>query len=420
MLYYELQRLKFDVGNTSEPRTPISNPADMPTPSCYAGAEARLNRWLEKYQRDRAEHEKARRSHADPATLDADFALVVRAMGLIQCHLHLTELRVATALLHEGARATIEHFQDYELSSKNLGDIVDLMLAHSWSGASAVVPELAAFLEALTSSGSETVLTNKRYVGNGGMPLPFFVLHSVTVGDPWGSAGNNDLGSSRDRALRRVCLRLLARMAFLSAERALARGAAHPFMVLLETMHGPKVWGEILPFDVVRAPLLVHTTNQSAFLQVLFLMIFVHRRFPWPSRGQYQADAQYRGASRPLSAWDGIELTNKMAQIVLTVPGVLQALVVDLNFWHILVAHGVGIRVDSVERPPGYKKRNLGEYCLNACFGSRTEEDKLVALLRDTRLLSKWFCGEAGRHLLLEACRQRRRRVVQVRRMATM
>ena len=388
----------------------------MQTPSCYAGAEGRLNRWFLKYQRDRAVHEQARRSLADSATLDADFALVVRAMSLRQCHLHLTELRIATAMLRDGARATIEHFPDYELSSSNLGDIVDLLSAHCWPGASAVVPELAAFLEALTSSGSETALTNKRYVGNGGMPLPFFVLHSVTVGEPWGSIKNDDVGSSRDRAFRRICLRLLARMAFLSAERALARGATHPFMVLLETEHGPETWGAMLPFEAVRVRRLGHTINQLAFLQVLFLMMFVHRRFPWTSRGQYEADAQYRDTSQPLSAWDGVELTNQMIQIVLTVPGVLQALVVDLDLWHILVAHGVGIVVGNIERPLGYrKKRNFGASCLNDCFRGKTEEDKLIVSLRETKLLSTWFCGEAGRHLLLEVCRQRRRRVVQVR-----
>eukprot|EP00752_Nemacystus_decipiens_P008595 g7674.t1 len=336
------------------------------------------------------------------------------------CHLHLTELRAATELLHNGAKATTEHFQDNELSSKNLGDIVDLLSAHSFSGAwSAVAPELAAFLDALTSSGSEAILTNKRYVGNGGMPLPFFVLHSVTVGEPWGdgpqgSTESSDVGSSRDRAFRRICLRLLARMAFLSAERRLARGAAHPFMALLETKHGPETYGEMLPFEEVRAPRLAHPTNQSAFLQVVFLMMFVYRRLPWSSREQYLADAQYRDASRPLFDWGGVQLKNQLCTIILGVPGVLQALVVDGGLWHVLVAHGIGIRVDPEERPLGFTfKRNLGEYCLNDCFGSKTEEDKLIVLLRDTRLLSKWFCGVAGRYLLLEVCRQRRRRVVQ-------
>ncbi|CAB1099443.1 unnamed protein product [Ectocarpus sp. CCAP 1310/34] len=32
---------------------------DMATPSCYAGVETRLNRWFEKFRRNRAKHEKA-------------------------------------------------------------------------------------------------------------------------------------------------------------------------------------------------------------------------------------------------------------------------------------------------------------------------------------------------------------------------
>lgn len=316
-------------------------------------------------------------------------------------------------MLHDGARATLEHFQDYELSTSNLGSIVDLLSALTAAGA--VIPELAALLDALTSSASVAVLTNKRYVGNGGMPLPFFVLNSVVVGDPWGSQTVGNSGSSQDRAFRRVCLRLLARMAFLSAERSLARGATHPFMVLLETEHGPKDRrGDMLPFEAVMARLLVHPTNQPAFLQVLFLTIFVHRRFPWPSRRQYRADVRYRDVMRPRSAWDGVELTNQMIRIVLTVPGVLQALVVDHDLWHILVTYGAGIRVNDGDCPWHGRKHSFGEYCLNPCFVSRIEEGKLVALLRDTRLLSNWFCGESGRYLLLEVCRQRRRRVVQV------
>ncbi|CAM9797152.1 unnamed protein product [Ectocarpus sp. 4 AP-2014] len=93
-------------------------------------------------------HEKARRSHPDPATLDADFSRVVRAAGLTRHHLHLTELRVATAMLHASARATKEHFQDFE--SNNLGDIMHHLEAHRVPWASAVAPELTAFLEAIT------------------------------------------------------------------------------------------------------------------------------------------------------------------------------------------------------------------------------------------------------------------------------
>ena len=339
-------------------------------------------------------------------------------MRLYSGSLPLTELRAATALLHGGARAAPEHFQDYELSTSNLGDIVDLLETHSTysSAGSSMVPEHAAFLEALTSSGSAAVLTNKRYCGNGGMPLPFFVLNSVTVGNPWGSSspGIESLGSPKDLAFRRVCLRFLARMAFLSAERSLARGATHPFISLLETRHGPGDRGELLPFKDFRAQQFVHPTNQAAFLQVLYLTIFVHRRFPWPSRRQYRADALYRDALSPLSTWEGIELTSQIRRMILTVPGVVQALVVDNNLWHILVTYGVGTRANDRSCPRPRRNHNCGVHFLNSCFGNRVEQDKFVALLRNTRLLSDWFCGQAGRHLLLEVCRQRRRRVVQV------
>lgn len=396
--------------------TPASYPADTSTPSCYARAEPRLNRWLEKYQRDRAAHEKARRSHADPATLDADFARVVKAMGLSTCHLRPDDLQIATAMLHDGARATVEHFQNHELS-ENLGKIVDVLEAHSsWSSGNPeirVSPELAAFVEALTSSASVAVLTNKRYVCNGGMVLPLFVLRSVTVGDPWYSPWKFDhLGSSQDRAFRRVCLRLLARMAFLSAERSLASEATHPFMVLLEMCRGREGNRvEMRPVLAVPGSFLVQPTSQAAFLQVIFLMIFVHRRFPWHPRRQYLADVRYREELSRDGSGDDIGLANRMVRIVLEVPGVLHALVVDNDTWHIFVTYSAGTRSND---PRQMGKRLFGESCLSGCFRSRIEEDRLVALLRDTRLVSKWLCGENGRHILLDVCRQRRRRVLQV------
>lgn len=61
-----------------------------------------------------------------------------------------------------------------------------------------MVPERAEFPEALTSSGSVVILNNKREVGGGATPLPFFVLHSVTVGEPWGRPEINDFGLSQD------------------------------------------------------------------------------------------------------------------------------------------------------------------------------------------------------------------------------
>lgn len=103
----------------------VFRPAGTSISSCNAGAEPRLKRWLDKYQRDRAAHEHARRSRSDSTTLDADFAQVLREMTLSQCHSHLMGLRIATDKLLNGARATIDHFQDE--SNSNLGGIVDLL-----------------------------------------------------------------------------------------------------------------------------------------------------------------------------------------------------------------------------------------------------------------------------------------------------
>lgn len=86
-----------------------------------------FSRWLKKYQRDRAAHSKARRGHSDPMALDADFAQVVKRMGIVWCRTRLAELRPATGMLLDGARVSTEHFRDYYFSSFNTGNIVDLL-----------------------------------------------------------------------------------------------------------------------------------------------------------------------------------------------------------------------------------------------------------------------------------------------------
>lgn len=123
----------------------------------YTDAASRFSRWLHKYQRDRTAHAQARRAHPDPAILDAEFANVIHDTRILGFHAHPDELRTGTDLLLKGARANLVHFQDYELSVNNFGDLVDVLDAKK------IGKELAAFLEALTTSGSAVVLSNKRY-----------------------------------------------------------------------------------------------------------------------------------------------------------------------------------------------------------------------------------------------------------------
>lgn len=406
------------------------------TLSSYADAEPRFSRWLEKYQRDRAVHTRARRAHADPVKLDADFAQVVSRMGIGGCYNRPAEFREATRMLLSGACASTEHFRDNE-GFFNLGDIVDLLESFV-GGRAQIAPEIMAFLKALAASGSAVILTNRRYVGNGGRQLPYFVLETAVIGAPWDYNYHQPsllrLGSPHDYALRRACLRLLARMSFPSAERGLARGDTHPFMVLLETNRGG-----IHPFLEIRTRFLAreYRTNQAAFLQVLYLMIFMYKRFPWPRR-QYLADVEHARRIRAPEHWveRGL-LASKVVRMAILVPGFLRELVVDQNLWHVLAAYGFEghncslhlssccvhdnqsyyYQCDTFERSASSSCGRSTELARlwNVLFSNRKDESSLIAMLRGSRLVSKWVCAKGRRPLLLEICRQRRRRVVQMR-----
>ncbi|CAM9343371.1 unnamed protein product [Ectocarpus sp. 4 AP-2014] len=262
-------------------------------------------------------------------------------MGMPNGHRKPAELREATEMLLNGARASTEHFRNHE-TFFNLGDVVDLLesLGEGTRHARLVV---AAFLEALTASGSAAVLTNRRYVGNGGLELPYFILQSVVIGEPWGyncnnSSGMPHLGSPKDRAFRDTCFRMLARMAFLNAECTLSRGVNHPFMVLLEGNRGP-----MLPFIEIRMNHIVDfPVNQSAVLDVLCLTIFMYRALPW-SRRQHLADIEHASSVRTPSVDDIAQLlVKKTMQMMIMVPGFLRELVVDQQLWHVLFAYDAG------------------------------------------------------------------------------
>ncbi|CAM9238425.1 unnamed protein product [Ectocarpus sp. 6 AP-2014] len=361
--------------------------------------------------------------HSDPAMLDADLARVVSRMGIPNGHRKPAELREATEMLLNGARASTEHFRDQE-TFFNLGDVVDLLASLLGEGTRHARPVVAAFLEALTASGSAAVLTNRRYVGNGGLELPYFLLQSVVIGEPWGynynsSSGMPHLGSPKDRAFREICVRMLARMAFLSAECTLSRGGNHPFMVLLEGNRGP-----MLPFIEIRMNRVVDfPVNQSAVLDVLSLMIFVYRALPW-SRRQHLADIEHASSIRtPPVDYTAHLLVKKTMHMMIMVPGFLRELVVDQQLWHVLFAYGVG-RIeasrchlqhqsrDSLGISSG-ETRDAARRLCNVFFRNRQHEERLIWMLKETCLVSTWICGDAQRPVLLEICRQRRRRVVE-------
>lgn len=251
-----------------------------------------------------------------------------------------------------------------------------------------------------------------RYVGNGGVELPYFVLDSVVIGQPWRydyDPQRLELGSPDDRAFRRNCLRFLARMSFLSAEQALSNGETHPFMVLLRTKRD-----ELLPLLEVNPRFLTQEqpTNRGAFLQVLYLMVFVYESFPWPRR-QHLADVEHSEILRFEPHWRHASKRTSIASHTLYaavfLPGFLRALLVDRSLWHVLAAYVFGATAE------GRYDDSKGFCLLNGFFCGRREEDRLVAVLGGSRLISKWLCSEAGRWILLQSCRQRRRRVLQVR-----
>lgn len=391
----------------------------------YTEAEPRLSRWLQKYRDDRAAHSRARNKHSDPAMLDADLARVMSRMGIPNGHRKPAELREGTKILLNGARASTEHFRNHE-TFFNLGDIVDLLESLLEEGARHAYPVVSAFLEALTASGSAAVLTNRRYVGNGGLELPYFLLQSVVIGEPWGynyniSSGIPHLGSPRDRAFREICFRMLARMAFLSAERTLSRGGNHPFMVLLEGDRGP-----MLPFDEIRMNRIFDfPVNQSAVLDVLCLMIFVYRALPW-CRSQHLADVEHASSVRTTPVdYMAQRLVKNTVHLTIMVPGFLRELVVNQQLWHVIVAYCAG----SVEASrchlqhqsrdsPGISFGGTMDAARRLCnifFRDRQHEERLIQMLKEACLVSTWICGEGQRPLLLEICRQRRRRVVEVR-----
>lgn len=387
----------------------------------YGEAETRLTGWLQEYQRDRAVHEKARRAHPDPTTLDNDFAVAFKEASSCQATLEYpfpTSPRALTAMLLNGARATPCRgcFDDYELSGRNLGDIVEVLRGRP-------DPEVEEFLDAVTTSGSVAVISNRRYAGNGGDPLPAFVLTALVSGGVWGTPCHETL--SEDRDLRRVCLRLLARMSFLSAEREIAFGSTHDFMALVQTC---RYASGVYPAQQIGTQSFVDPRNRDPILHVMYLMIFMYRRYPWPPDQQYHVDEEI---ARWIQDDDGgcrhyhvcgpilhqLTLVRHTLKLAVLLPGFFQALQEDHSVWLLLAAactREQGSRCEAGDRATTCGGREKICWVFNAAFRSSREENNLIRTLAHNRLLSAWVCSEDGRYLLLDVCRQRRRRVVEV------
>lgn len=289
------------------------------------------------------------------------------------------------------------------------------------------------FMEAVVASGSVTVLSVMHEVGSGDMPLPYFVLEMVATGNSYPVGSPRPMKFAMNRIFCRVCLRLLARMSFLSAERALAVDDTHPFMTLLQTWYRP---GEgIHPVGFTRECFLGHPENHDTISHVMYLTVFMNRRYPWPPRHRHRADIEIaKWLQEDERNWT---VTNEMfgldrARETLTqaaiLPGFLQARLEDHRLWLVFAACGCAedgvfderniyfallLHLATGGREMGGVWSGSGSL-LNSFFSSRQEEGRLTSMLRTNCTLSTWFYSQGGRSILLDICRQRRRRVVQV------
>ena len=330
------------------------------TGCCYEKAEIRFTRWLARFQLDRSRHAKARRAHPDPSALDAEFACALHELGDpgASCS-GSPELQEATELLLRGARV-VEDYPHSLTGRKLKGIIYHLEWLDDCSRTAFVDPRYRAFLDAIVASGSSDAILDGwcsfiEFGGDKWRQLPFCLLQTVMIGEPWG--GHYDpkevkLGSPQDLGVRRACLRLLARVAFLSAERALGSGDDHPFMALLQTDES-----KLYPFCSLNVEHMVHPTNQAAFLQVVYLTIFVYRRFPWAGRQQHLADVEdARVTTSPRGCWrttppymfsvDRLpHLEQALLRLAALVPGFREVLA-EHNLWNLLEAYCSEGRLD--------------------------------------------------------------------------
>lgn len=401
----------------------------------YHEAEDRFTEWLEEYQQDRAAHKKARRAHPDPKTLDYAFAAAFKGAYVYPYPYGSEALRNATRILSDmlltGARATPEHFDDSEFS-ENLGEMRKL-LEHLGTGRA---PGAENLFDALAASGSVPMLSNRAYMGNGGTTLLCLVFDAMMpraiTCDRYPEEPEDFLAGRRHR---RACFRLLARMSFLRTERALAEGSNHRFMSMNLN------WEKIFPSGTIR---LSDTRGRSlirrraeafdASLHMMYLMVFMYRRYPWPrpQRCRVVADiaewlqddhTRYRGGGNLFPK----DLARKTLNLALVMPGFFEALLEDRTLWLLLAASQCGEEnaSDEINFYWGYALqvathgRGMGRWSVagsswNGFFQSRQDERSLSTLLKENAGLSTFLCSQPGRPIILDICRQRRRRVVKV------
>lgn len=435
--------------------------------SCsYGEAETRFAHWLEEYQQDRAAHQKARSEHPDPAKLDEDFYAAFRNISRNENNLKTdTALEVATSILLSGARATTcacslervgvgKHrqvgslrypdyvegacctgpirysvdvpegsahivgcgpgcfgpgcyprpcggrFQDRDGWGTNLDVLVNIV-GNYLRLSNGPTPELEAFLEALAASGSVAMLTNS-LVGRGGgtvlEQLQYLTIYRSSV----------LLSCVKTH---RLGLRLMARTSFLSGEQAAAVGCAHPFMALPRRRPSSKSIYPVEELQVWRRSQTKYYVD-DAILQVMYLTLFMYRRYPWPRRQRYRVDAtlakwiEHDLGSLNKTSFRG-SFVSQTLNWAFVFPSLFQALLEDHSAWFLLAA------CDIEERH--FLVTSRGCLFWNIHFGSRQREDNIMRELKNNRLLTVWVCGKERRYLLQEVCRQRRLRVIQVR-----
>lgn len=409
----------------------------------YDEAKHRFPEWLEEYKRDRAAHEKARSAHPDPTMLDAEFVVAFDASFCSFRTLHpdspaddlgpLPCMRSLTEILLRGARATPGYFDDHELSGRNLGDVDPLLgrLGTRWA------PGVEEFFDALAASGSMTMCTNRVYVGNGGESLWSMAFLRVT--GQWDQGGT----PLEQLLFRRASFRLLARMSFLSAERERAVGASHRFISLrpdTEFIRTVSIGGQSHHFPHYSLPWYpsnpdkhfgcrVRPENYDGILHVMYLAVFMYRHYPWPQRQQCRVDEDiarllqdsHSGCQNGFRSYGCNDVVRSTMEMVTDMPGLFQALLEDDTLWLLLAARCCDEDECTTIESSFYfacvlqlvtRGRGMGRW--SSVFRSRENERELTKTLKKCPEISTWLCGEVGRPVLLDICRQRRRRVVEV------
>lgn len=325
-----------------------------------------------------------------------------------------------TDILLSGARASPEHFWDYELTS-NLGEFEDLLAELGTRRA----PGAEELFDALTASGSVALLTNRIYVGNGGEALWNFVFQAVMYGHFWGRKGEvrTPLG---ELLFRRASFRLLTRMSFLGAEHGLAEGASHRFMSLPCGKGSPWYPSDyIIEYRRCGWP----RENYDSILHVMYLAVFMYRHYPWPQPQQSRVDEDIaellqdnHSRCRHGVSFHGVDVVRSTLELATTMPGFFRALLEDDALWLLLAARGC--EGESATFQSDFKiacalqhftsGREMGPW--RKYFRSRRDERELRKILTRPPGLSAWLCSEVGRFALFDICRQRRRRLLEVNR----